>query len=146
MSEAYRNLEEALAARGEFICPIRGVSMLPMLEQTTDAVRLVRAPERLKKYDLVLYRREDGQLVLHRVIGVRKKFYRVRGDNCERSEKVLPQQVVAVAIGYFKAGRYISCDDQQYLVLIGKTVRKGNFREMGARMRFMLHWPLSKKK
>ena len=38
----------------------RGVSMLPMLRQGIDTVTLSPLPEKLKKYDLPLYRRTDG--------------------------------------------------------------------------------------
>ena len=46
----------------------RGVSMLPMLRQGRDSVVLSPAPKQLRKYDLPLYRRDDGSYVLHRVV------------------------------------------------------------------------------
>jgi hypothetical protein len=46
----------------------RGVSMLPMLRPGLDTVVLSPAPERLRKYDLPLYRRDNGHYVLHRVV------------------------------------------------------------------------------
>ena len=46
----------------------RGVSMLPLLRQGRDAVVLSPLPERLRKYDVVLYRRRNGQYVLHRIV------------------------------------------------------------------------------
>ena len=38
----------------------RGVSMLPMLRPGLDTVVLSPAPERLKKFDLPLYQRDNG--------------------------------------------------------------------------------------
>ena len=46
----------------------RGTSMLPMLRPGIDSVVLRPLPEKLKKYDLPLYQRKNGQYVLHRVI------------------------------------------------------------------------------
>lgn len=54
--------------------PFRGVSMLPMLRQKKDSVELSPLPERLKPYDLPLYQRSDGQLVMHRCTN---SFYRL---------------------------------------------------------------------
>ena len=44
-----------------------GISMLPMLREGRDSVVLSPAPERLRRYDLPLYRRDNGAYVLHRV-------------------------------------------------------------------------------
>ena len=58
----------------------RGISMLPMLRQGRDCVILSPVPEKLKKYDLPLYRRDDGKYVLHRVVKV-DETYTCIGDN-----------------------------------------------------------------
>ena len=43
--------------------------MLPLLREGVDSVMLSLAEE-IKKYDMVLYQRDDGQFVLHRVVGI----------------------------------------------------------------------------
>lgn len=58
----------------------QGISMLPMLRQGIDTVTLSPVPERLKKYDLPLYRRDDGKYILHRIIAV-GETYTCMGDN-----------------------------------------------------------------
>jgi hypothetical protein len=58
----------------------RGTSMLPMLRQGRDSIVLSPVPAKLKKYDLPLYRRDNGQYVLHRVIRV-GDAYTCMGDN-----------------------------------------------------------------
>lgn len=57
-----------------------GTSMLPMLRQGRDSVILSPVPRKLKKYDLPLYRRDNGQFVLHRVIRV-GDTYTCMGDH-----------------------------------------------------------------
>lgn len=71
---------ERLAAGQSVRFSPKGTSMLPMLRQDRDSVVLSPLPERLKKYDLPLYRRENGQYVLHRVIRV-GTTYTCMGDN-----------------------------------------------------------------
>lgn len=58
----------------------RGISMLPMLRQGIDCVILSPLPEKLKKYDLPLYQREDGKYILHRIVKV-GETYTCIGDN-----------------------------------------------------------------
>lgn len=58
----------------------RGISMLPMLRQGIDSVILSPLPQKLKKYDLPLYRRDDGKYVLHRVVEA-GETYTCIGDN-----------------------------------------------------------------
>lgn len=56
-------------AQGKTVCfAPRGTSMLPMLRQGIDQVILAAPPQKLKKYDLPLYQRENGQYVLHRIV------------------------------------------------------------------------------
>lgn len=73
-------IREQLAAGKRVKFSPRGVSMLPMLRQGKDSVILSPLPERLKKYDLPLYQRDNGQYVLHRVIKA-GDTYTCMGDN-----------------------------------------------------------------
>lgn len=61
---------EQLAAGKSIKFSPRGVSMLPMLRQGVDSVEISPVPERLKRYDLPLYQRDNGAYVLHRVVEV----------------------------------------------------------------------------
>ena len=89
--------------------------MLPMLNEKKDLVRMVPVTERLKPYDIPLYRRPSGQLVLHRIIDVKKRHYIICGDNRTIAEKVPFSWVIAVVEGYYKGELYISCQDPEYL-------------------------------
>lgn len=63
-------ITDTLSSGGEIKLPITGVSMTPLLKEGRDFVILKSADGPLKKYDLPLYRRDNGMFVLHRVIGV----------------------------------------------------------------------------
>ena len=90
-------IEERLAA-GYAVryLPFRGVSMLPMLRQGKDSVELSPLPAKLKKYDLPVYRRPSGQLVMHRVWAVKEDHYICMGDNTEAFEPVYPEQLLGL--------------------------------------------------
>ena len=81
--------------------------MLPMLREGYDTVTLSPLPARLKKYDLPLYRRENGQFVLHRIVRVGKS-YRCIGDNQFLYEDgVTREQMIAVVSSFTRGGRVI---------------------------------------
>lgn len=109
-----KNIEKILAEQGSVISPIKGDSMFPMLDEEKDAVRIVPVRGVLKKYDIPLYRRPGGQLVLHRIIEVRKNHYMICGDNRDGLEKVPFRWVVGVVEGFFKDGKYIPVTDEEY--------------------------------
>lgn len=86
----------------------RGVSMLPMLRQGKDSVVLSPLPEKLEKYDLPLYQRDNGSYVLHRVIGV-GETYTCMGDNQFRAEQgVRTDQLIGVVTAFYRAERKYS--------------------------------------
>ena len=63
-------------AGGVMEMPVFGSSMAPFLIHGRDAVRLVKCTHPPKRGEIVLFRRLDGQYVLHRVcrvIAVRRK-------------------------------------------------------------------------
>lgn len=115
--------EEILKREGRLISVIKGDSMLPMLDETKDKISLVPVDRELKKYDLPLYRRPDGKLVLHRIINVRKEYYVTCGDNRTVSEKVPKEWVIAVSDGYYKGESFIPADDKEYLKYVRKHCR-----------------------
>lgn len=92
----------------------RGVSMLPMLRQGIDSVVLSPVPERLKKYDLPLYQRDNGKFVLHRIIAA-GETYTCMGDNQFQPEPGLRQdQMIAVVTSFTRGDREISCRAWHY--------------------------------
>ena len=82
-----------------------GISMLPMLRQGKDSVVLSPVPEKLKKYDLPLYRRPDGQYVLHRIAEV-GDTYTCIGDNQFRMEPGVEHgQILALVTAFYRGER-----------------------------------------
>ena len=97
--------QERLAAGQQVRFSPMGISMLPMLQPGRDSVVLSPAPERLRKYDLPLYRRDNGTYVLHRVTEA-GDTYTCIGDNQFVPEPgVRRDQVIAIVTGFRRNGR-----------------------------------------
>lgn len=92
----------------------QGVSMLPMLRQGKDSVELAPLPEKLRKYDLPVYRNAAGKYVIHRIVDVRGGRYICRGDNTYHDENIAPEQMVAVVCAFARAGKRTSVQDWRY--------------------------------
>lgn len=95
----------------------KGGSMLPFLIGGRDEVILKKIQEPLKRGDIVLYRRENGIYVLHRIhhIDKVKELYFMIGDSQTWIEGPLERrQILAVAHGFIRKGKEIKTDKWGY--------------------------------
>lgn len=107
MEELMPLIREQLAAGRSVRFSPRGTSMLPMLRQGMDKVVLSPISGKLKKYDLPLYQRANGQFVLHRIVEV-GDTYTCLGDNQFDKEPGLRQeQMIAVVTAFTRGDREI---------------------------------------
>ena len=103
-------IKEKLDEGGEVTFSPNGTSMLPTLKAGRDRLILVSPPERLKKYDVALFLRDNGQYVLHRVIKC-KEQYTFIGDNQFFYEKNIGHdQIIALCCAYVRDGKRVSLD------------------------------------
>ena len=94
--------------------PFRGISMLPMLRQEKDSVELSPLPEQLKPYDLPMYQRKDGKMVIHRIVAVKEDYYVCMGDNTERFEKIYPEQMIGIVSAFWRGEKRIEVSSPLY--------------------------------
>ncbi len=107
-------IRERLAAGQSVRIYPRGISMLPMLVEDRDSVVLSPLPEKLKKYDLPLYQRANGQFVLHRIVKA-EDTYTCIGDNQVYLEAGLAhEQMIAVVSSFNRNGREYKVTDLAY--------------------------------
>lgn len=122
MEELYPLIEEGIKNGGKFRFYPKGKSMLPFIREGEDSVELTAVGE-IKKYDVILYRRDNGVYVLHRVVGVNRDGYDLCGDNQFCVEKSIRRdQVLAAVSGIYKGDRYIPSDDREYMRQVKKRV------------------------
>ena len=118
-----------------------GNSMLPLIRPGVDSVLIKKAPDRLRKYDLPLYRRKKGGFVLHRVVKAKNGVYVMRGDNQNWLETgVAHEQILAIAVGMYKNGEYISFSGVKYWIYS----RKRHLRQNLSRIKRVLIRTLKK--
>ena len=101
-------IEECLSVGQSVKFSPRGISMLPMIVQGRDSVTLSSPPEKLKRFDIPLYRRENGHFVLHRVVKI-GDTYTCIGDNQFQAETGIDHsQVIAVVSAFTRKGKTYS--------------------------------------
>ena len=88
--------------------------MLPMLRPKRDAVELIELRTAPGRGDIILYLRENGQYVLHRIIAVKETGYLCSGDNQHVREPVTRDQILAVVDGFIRKGKHRSIRDFGY--------------------------------
>lgn len=110
-------IEEQLK-EGKYISTLVGNSMQPLLKSRKDQVVVEKINSPLKKYDMVLYIRDNGQYVCHRIIKIKKDRYLICGDNRYKIENVFPKQILGVVTGYYRNGKYVSCNDISYKMYV----------------------------
>ena len=109
------DFEGVIRSRGKYVGPPSGPSMQPLLRMHRDAAVLVAPVFPLRKYDVILYRRKNGQYVLHRIIAVKEDGYVLCGDAQWRKEyPVTDDMVIGVMQGYFKDETYHACTSFGY--------------------------------
>lgn len=91
-----------------------GNSMYPIFRDKIDSVVLEKA-EKLKKYDIPFYKRENGEYILHRIVKSKDGIFSCAGDNeFEIEYPVYSHQVIGKVSGFYRRGRFISCKNIAY--------------------------------
>ncbi len=116
---------------------VTGNSMYPMLRDREDTV-VIRASEEPRRLDVPLYIRDNGQLVLHRIIGKKKGTYTMCGDNQLRKEKGITRaQIIGVVESFSRRGKTYSCNNRWYRLYAHLWVPLRKFRP------FLLKWGIA---
>lgn len=109
-------IQQVVESGGAFPLVVTGHSMTPTMKPQRDKVFLVSPKTRQpKKKEIVLFRREDGTYVLHRIIGGDKAGrLRINGDAQNWTEWITPEQIIAVVEAVERNGKKFSCDSAKY--------------------------------
>lgn len=91
---------------------ISGNSMAPFLIHQRDTVYLSRLQKPLKKGDVVLYLRDNGSYVLHRIVQINNDQYSMIGDGQFHIEKgIRHDQIIAVMTSVQRKGKILKPGD-----------------------------------
>ena len=111
---------EQLLQKGNIIrLKPQGFSMYPLFIPGRDEALIQQVPvTSLKRNDVALYRRDQGILVLHRIVRVTADGYYMTGDNQYEIEGSLrPDQFRGKLIAFVRNGREISVRNPVYRFL-----------------------------
>ena len=87
---------------------ITGSSMTPFLAHQRDIVYLSKPVRPLKRGDMIFYRRDCGQYILHRIHSVDHGCYRLVGDAQTAIEPgIRPDQVLAIVTAVRRKGKLL---------------------------------------
>jgi len=104
-------MEEILNRDGSLLQVPVGYSMWPMLKNRRDQIVVEKIDGKLKKYDVVLYKRHSGMYVLHRILAIKNYRYVIRGDNTYYKETdITDNEIIGRLKGVYKGNRFIDCD------------------------------------
>lgn len=107
------SVEQIIAQKGYWVSTVEGCSMMPMLQQGRDVIVVEQKPQKIKKYDVVLIRKE-GKLVLHRVVKVYKKGFLFVGDNSFYKDIISYEQIIGILKEFYQGDKLISVADKSY--------------------------------
>ncbi len=113
-------IEDQLANGTDATIFVTGTSMRPLFRDGCDRVVLTACdPASLKKGDVPFYRRENGQYVLHRIVGRDDDGYRLLGDGQTVIEYgIKPEQIIGVMAGFYRGKRYMACTALRYRLYV----------------------------
>lgn len=135
LEELFPTMQACLEQGQEVVLTITGNSMSPFLRHQRDQVVLVSCdPEGLQPGQVPLYRRDNGQFVLHRIVrrddgqacyeyGCKKPLpstgselrYTMMGDAQSYIERdIRPDQIIAVATAFIRKGKRWECAGKKY--------------------------------
>lgn len=108
--------EDVINQQGHLVYTNVGNSMMPLLRQGRDLMIIGRKPEgRLKRYDIPLYKRDNGQYILHRILKTRKDDYVICGDNqWHREIGISDRHIIGVLQAVVRNGKQIPVTDWRF--------------------------------
>lgn len=93
---------------------VTGISMYPLFRGDVDTVTLKKKTT-VKKYDILLYQRENGDYILHRVVNIKNDILYMAGDYETTIEfPIYKNQVIATVESFSRKNKNISCRNLFY--------------------------------
>ncbi len=116
LQEIYPMIKEKIDNGGTVKLPITGTSMLPLLVWGRDTVDIIKC-ENPKKGDIIFYLRDNGQFVLHRIVGLDENGYILCGDNQWHKEyNIKDKNIIAVVTSITRKGKTFEVTNLPYRI------------------------------
>ena len=99
-----------LAAEGTKVpveIKLAGASMEPLIRMNRDTVEIIPLCREPKEGDIVLFERQDGAYVVHRVYRVDAERIVTLGDHCENPDPPVPKEKVLGLVSRIRRGKKV---------------------------------------
>ena len=125
-------IEEIIERDGFVLEMTVGNSMEPMLKNRQNPIVIGKLTRKPKKNDVVLFKRDTGEYVLHRIVKVYKDGYYIRGDNRAGGDReITDRHFVGILLGYYDGDRYIDCEtDENYKRYVSRLKYRAIYKKM----------------
>lgn len=123
-----KKLEQVILEEGTLLSTASGISMLPCIRPGKDILHLIYPEKPPEKYDVILYKRRNGNYILHRVMEVNESKYVLCGDNQYILEYGIDDtQVLGILKGFYREEHYVDCKSSRcyriYVMIWCKSFR-----------------------
>jgi len=117
----FDKMAEILNKTGIYSGLTSGTSMEPLIHHQKDTIIITKANGRLKKYDIPVYKGQNGKMIMHRVVKVCDNHYVIQGDNTNYTEYVTDDMIIGRLSGFYKNGKkYIDLEKNKAYKLYSK--------------------------
>ncbi len=107
-------ISEIVSTGGSAEITVTGNSMWPMLLHKVSKVRVARS-DALQIGDIPLYKRDSGEYILHRIVGMDGSGYICSGDHQWQLERGIREDQIICVVTHFKRRRkWTSCESRLY--------------------------------
>ena len=129
MADEVLKFEDVIERDGAIIFPNKGSSMLPLIRQGKDLMVIEKLSGKPQLFDAVLFKRANGQYVLHRIMRECDGGYFIIGDSCSEGEFVSEEQIIGRLSAVIRGGKRLDVSDFKcrcyvFLVRCCNPVRK----------------------
>ena len=98
------SVRDVVNTYGYYSATVHGYSMYPLLINHRDSI-YVEKTDSYKRYDVALFERKDGQLVLHRILKIKDGVFYFCGDNDFVIERVKKEQLIGKMTEFSRKGK-----------------------------------------
>lgn len=107
-------IEEILSSGGKVRITASGKSMEPVIKDGEDIVVISEINKPLDVGDIVLFKRSNGRLVLHRILAVNGNEITLRGDSQWTAETADKSSVLGILEAVERNGRVLNSDSAYF--------------------------------
>ena len=104
-------ISEIVSNGGSVKLEVKGNSMMPLIRDEKDTVLLKKADD-VKKYDVVLFRKKDGNIALHRIVESNDSQYTIIGDNQYRFDCNIKHDDLIAKVSQLDRGKHSIKEEQ----------------------------------